>query len=157
MLLKTLWRKGEWRHPAFSPFLSIFLFAFTNKSDTLSHHLVMVCKFSQHYSFTSSRINGTDPNNLVSRALNLKIQGCKFDPLAGQPNNYQLSFGWDFNTFPNKPWFLCVCSTSLLKTLREKEKFACNKQFLLFPQCFLHFWRTCRHFHQVLNCCLQRL
>ena len=27
-----------------------------------------------------------------------------------------------FNPFPNKPWFLRVCSTSLLKTLWEKEK-----------------------------------
>ena len=26
------------------------------------------------------------------------------------------------NPFPNKPWFLHVCSTSLLKTLWEKEK-----------------------------------
>ena len=26
------------------------------------------------------------------------------------------------NSFPNKPWFLRVCSTSVLKTLREKEK-----------------------------------
>ena len=26
------------------------------------------------------------------------------------------------NPFPNKPWFLHVCSTSLLKTLCEKEK-----------------------------------
>ena len=26
------------------------------------------------------------------------------------------------NSFPNKPWFLCVCSTSLMKTLWEKEK-----------------------------------
>ena len=26
------------------------------------------------------------------------------------------------NPFPNKPWFLCVCSTRLLKTLWEKEK-----------------------------------
>ena len=26
------------------------------------------------------------------------------------------------NPFPNKPWFLRVCSTSLLKTLWEKEK-----------------------------------
>ena len=31
---------------------------------------------------------------------------------------------WDerpFNPFPNKPWFLHVCSKSLLKTLWEKE------------------------------------
>ena len=27
-----------------------------------------------------------------------------------------------FNPFPNKPWFLRVCSTSHLKTLWEKEK-----------------------------------
>ena len=27
-----------------------------------------------------------------------------------------------FNPFPNKPWFLRVCSSSLLKTLRENEK-----------------------------------
>ena len=26
------------------------------------------------------------------------------------------------NPFPNKPWFSCVCSTSLLKKLWEKEK-----------------------------------
>ena len=39
---------------------------------------------------------------------------------------------WEtINAFPNKPWFLGVCSISLLKTLWEKE------QFLLFPQCFL--------------------
>ena len=31
---------------------------------------------------------------------------------------------WDcvVNAFPNKPWFLHVCSTSLLKTLSEKEQ-----------------------------------
>ena len=36
-----------------------------------------------------------------------------------------------FNSFPNKPWFLGVCSTRLLKTL-GKEEIAHNKQFLLF-------------------------
>ena len=39
--------------------------------------------------------------------------------------------------FPNKPWFLRVCSTSPLKTLWEKEKICQNEQFLL-PQCFLY-------------------
>ena len=34
------------------------------------------------------------------------------------------------NLFPNKPWFLRVCSKSL-----------CNEQFLLFPQCFLSIWK----------------
>ena len=34
-----------------------------------------------------------------------------------------------FNSFPNKPWFLHVCSTSLLKTLREKEKLLVTGNF----------------------------
>ena len=28
----------------------------------------------------------------------------------------------ELNPFPNKPWFLCVCSTSILTTLWEKKK-----------------------------------
>ena len=36
--------------------------------------------------------------------------------------------------FPSKPWFLCVCSTSLFTV--GKGDIARNKQFLLFPQCF---------------------
>ena len=34
-----------------------------------------------------------------------------------------------FNPFPNKPWFLRVCSTRLLKTLREKEKLLVTSNF----------------------------
>ena len=33
------------------------------------------------------------------------------------------------NPFPNKPWFLCVCCTSLLKTLWEKEKLLVMSNF----------------------------
>ena len=33
------------------------------------------------------------------------------------------------NPFPNKPWFLCVCSTSLLKTLWEEEKLLVTSNF----------------------------
>ena len=40
------------------------------------------------------------------------------------------------------PWFLCVFSTSLLKTQWEKAEIACNEQFLLFPQCFQTLWKT---------------
>ena len=35
---------------------------------------------------------------------------------------YILTTFYDINPFSNKPLFLLVCSTSLLKTLREKEK-----------------------------------
>ena len=43
-----------------------------------------------------------------------------------------------FNPFPNKPWFLNVCSrsTSLLKKKKKtvvKGEIARNEQFLLFP------------------------
>ena len=40
------------------------------------------------------------------------------------------SYFGEFNRFPNKPWFLRVCSTSLLKTLGKGE-IAHHKQFLL--------------------------
>ena len=40
--------------------------------------------------------------------------------------------------FPNNPWLLYVCSTSLENT-EGKGEIARNKQFLLFPQCFLPF------------------
>ena len=48
----------------------------------------------------------------------------------------------DINPFPNKPWFLRVCSTSLLKTMWENGEIARHEQFLLFPQCFLTIWRS---------------
>ena len=34
-----------------------------------------------------------------------------------------------FNPFPNKPWFLRVCNTRLLKTLREKKKLLVTSNF----------------------------
>ena len=33
------------------------------------------------------------------------------------------------NSFPNKPWFLQVCTTSRLKTLLEKEKLLVTSNF----------------------------
>ena len=51
---------------------------------------------------------------------------------------------------------LLVRSTSLLKTLGKGE-IVRNKQFLLFPQCFLPVCRTFYHFHQIENCHQQSL
>ena len=34
-----------------------------------------------------------------------------------------------FNPFPNKPWFLHVCSTSFFKTLWENEKLLVTSNF----------------------------
>ena len=36
------------------------------------------------------------------------------------------------NPFPNKPWFLRVCSTSLLKTLWEKKKLLVTSNFFFY-------------------------
>ena len=40
-----------------------------------------------------------------------------------------VSFDGVINPFPNKPWFLRVCSTSILKTLWEKEKLLISSNF----------------------------
>ena len=68
-----------------------------------------------------------------------------------QENNYQyfplfpqcfqkLSFSGSFNPFPNKPWFLRVCSMSLLKTLWEKEKLLVTSNFSFSHSVFYTFW-----------------
>ena len=41
----------------------------------------------------------------------------------------QFNFSIIINPFPNKPWFLRVCSTSLLKTQCEKEKLLVTSNF----------------------------
>ena len=43
------------------------------------------------------------------------------------------------NPFPNKPWFLRVCSTSLLKTMWEKEKLLVTSNFSYSPSVFYLF------------------
>ena len=53
-----------------------------------------------------------------------------------------------FNPLPNKPWFLRVCSTSLLKTLWEKEKLL-NMSNFSFSKCFPPVLRTLCHFHRI--------
>ena len=53
------------------------------------------------------------------------------------------------NPFPKKPWFLCVCSTSLLKTLWEKEKLLVTINFSFSFSVFLLFLRTFCHFYQI--------
>ena len=70
-----------------------------------------------------------------------------------------LSPYFSINTFSNKPWFLGISSTSLLKTLQVvgKGEIVRNKQFHLFPQCFLPIWRTLCYFHPFRNCHLQTL
>ena len=59
-----------------------------------------------------------------SRAINLSIIHCLINALPCNPN---------FNPFPNKPWFLHVCITSLCSRVENtvgKGEIAHNKQFL---------------------------
>ena len=44
-----------------------------------------------------------------------------------------------FNSFPNNPWFSCVCSLSLLKTLCEKEKLLIMSNFSFSHRVFYNF------------------
>ena len=62
---------------------------------------------------------------------------------------YTLVASTNINPFPNKPWFLRVCSTSLLKTLWEKEKLLVTSNFSFLQQCFLPVPRTFLYFHQI--------
>ena len=43
------------------------------------------------------------------------------------------------NHFPNKPWFLLVCITNLLKTLWEKEKLLVTSNFSFSHRVFYTF------------------
>ena len=54
-----------------------------------------------------------------------------------------------FNPCPNKPWFLRVCSTTLLKTLGEKEKLLVTSNFSFSLSVFYSYGWTFCHFHQI--------
>ena len=62
-----------------------------------------------------------------------------------------------FNPLPNKPCFLRVCSTSLLKTLWEKEKLLVTSNFSFSRSVFYLFGEVFCHFHQIWNSRLQTL
>ena len=70
----------------------------------------------------------------------------------------KLDFLGAFNPFPNKPWFLHVCSTCQLKTQREKEKLLVKSNFSFSHSVFYMFGEfsaifnkfeivVCKHFH----------
>ena len=55
--------------------------------------------------------------------------------------NHHKFFVWkSFNPFPNKPWFLRVYSTNLLKTLWEKEKLLVTSNFSFFRSVFYPYY-----------------
>ena len=70
--------------------------------------------------------------------LNSEISEMESEFEEGNVFFYLFYLTTKFNPFLNKPWFLHDCSTSLLNTLWENEKFTRNKQFLLFPHSVLY-------------------
>ena len=60
-----------------------------------------------------------------------------------------------FNPFPHNDTF--VKGSKPFENTVGKGEIARNEQFLLFPQCFLLFWKTFFHFRQIWNCRLQTL
>ena len=60
---------------------------------------------------------------------NFSFSHSVFKGLVLQKRKNQGLFGKGFNPFPNKPWFLRVCSSYLLKTLEEKEKLLITSNF----------------------------
>ena len=60
-----------------------------------------------------------------------QIQNCRLQSLSVW-NSLKFVVWEMVNHFPNKPWFLRVCNTSLVKTLRQKEKFYEHSLFLFF-------------------------
>ena len=63
----------------------------------------------------------------------------------------------EFNAFPNKPWFLCVYSTSLLKTLQEKEELLVTSNFSFSHRIFYSFGELSAIFIKLKICCSQTL
>ena len=61
------------------------------------------------------------------------------------------------NPFPNNPWFLRVCSTSLLKTLWEKEKLLITSNSSFSHSVFYSLGWTYCQFHRIGNCRLLTL
>ena len=82
-------------------------------------------KISDNDSRTNGEICLFKVKNIVEKGNNGVIQHLfTFDIMLLQGSIYTV-----FTPFPNKPWVLRVCSISLLKTLREKEKLLVTSNF----------------------------
>ena len=71
----------------------------------------------------------TDIMNKKSLRVKKKLRNCPLRTISPFLSMF-------LNHFPNKSWFLRVCSTSLLETMWEKAEIAPNERSLLFPTFF---------------------
>ena len=92
---------------------------------------ISIFSISQNLFYSTAEISCVELHLLSAKAFNLK-------------KAKHLSFGTSLsptglNPFPNKPWFLRVCSTNLLKTLWEKEKMLVTSNFSFSHSVFYSF------------------
>ena len=105
-----------------------------------SHRLL----FSHAFSKGARRKCAGNKVNLNQRS-NLQPPGHESDTLTTEPSGRGFRFepatsaAESVNPFPNKPWFLRVCSRSLLKTLWEKKKLLVTSNFFFSHSVFYHF------------------
>ena len=90
------------------------------------------------------------------RNINTKFLKRHFIPLGITTSIDQKTY-IAFNPFPNKPWFLRVCSTGLLKTLWETGKLLVTSNFSFSHGVFFPFRELFAIFIQFQNYSLQTL
>ena len=162
--MQTLWEKEKllilnnfsFSHSVFYPFGE--LSAFSNKFQ-------VVCKLFQFGSIknlsfgkelNASQYYGAWPTTLYncvtfnSLPNDQILDRSKFESFCIRQHKCDLTLS------QTSPDFTYLQSESIKNTVGKGE-IARNKQFLLFPQCFLSVGRTICHFHQFLNCRLQTL
>ena len=115
---KHCWKRRKCWLPAFSPFPTVF-------SALSKREIVTLATFD---------LSSANALNLVMSKILSFVKGL---------NCLHFSVN-TFNSFPNKPcfffvFFLCVCSTSLLKTLWEKEKLLVTSNFSFSHSVFYSF------------------
>ena len=89
-----------------------------------------------NYKFDALEEKKKTSENIEGKKGNAGNQHFLLFPQSFLPYQRQISC---FNPFPNKPWFLLVCSTGLLKTPWEKEKLLVMSNFSFFHSVFCHF------------------
>ena len=87
----------------------------------------------------------------------LTIMGKDTEVHQNMPTFVGSTMDWRDYLFPKQALvFTCLQKKSFENTMGKGE-IARSEQFLLFPQCFLPFWRTFCNFYQNWNCLLQTL
>ena len=61
----------------------------------------------------------------------------------------KIAIDLNFYPFPKQALVFTCLKYKCFKKIEGKGEIAWNKQFLLFPQCFLPIWRIFCHFHEM--------